>query len=169
MIASVLLDTSFLISLVNDHRRHHAIAVHYYSHLLTNNVPMHFSAIVAAEFGIKQPIAELPLGNFRMLDFNVVHGNVAANLWNALGGHDAEDDRAAVRDDLKLLAQASHEGIGFILTEDASTLHKHCERLHESGHLQTRAILLKDGFHATAVSDDGQDDFFVGSATEPDS
>ena len=167
MSASVLLDTSFLISLVNDHRPHHDIAVQYYRHLLTGEVPMYFSAIVAAEFGIKQPITELPLGNFRVLDFNVPHGRKAADQWRALGRHDAGDSRAVVRDDVKLLAQASHEGIGFILTEDASTLHKHCERLRESGHLQTRAILLKDGFHASAVSDDRQDDLFVGSTTEP--
>lgn len=169
MSTSALLDTSFLISLVSEHRIHHATATQYYRHLLKNNVPMYFSAIVAAEFGIKQPITELPLGNFRMLDFNVPHGRKAANLWNALGQRDAGDSRAVVRDDVKLLAQASHEGIGVILTEDASTLHKYCERLRSSGHLQTRAIALKNGFDARALSEDGQTDWVDDPATDPDS
>jgi len=168
MSASVLLDTSFLISLVSEHRAHHATATQYYRHLLKTNVPMYFSAIVAAEFGIKQPITDLPLGNFRVLDFNVTQGREAAKLWNALGGHDAEDNRAVVRDDVKLLAQASHEDIGCILTEDASTLHKYCERLRSSGHLQTRAIMLKDGFDANAVSEDGQADWVGGPAIGAD-
>jgi len=31
-----------------------------------------------------------------------------------------------VRDDVKLIAQASHEAIAFILTEDNSTLYRYC-------------------------------------------
>jgi hypothetical protein len=169
MSASVLLDTSFLISLVSEHRTHHATATQYYRHLLKNNVPMYFSAIVAAEFGIKQPITDLPLGHFRVLDFNVPHGRAAANLWNALGQRNADDNRAVVRDDVKLLAQASHEDIAFILTEDASTLHKYCERLRSSGHLQTRAITLKNGFDTSALREGGQTDWVGGPATDPDS
>ena len=169
MSASVLLDTSFLISLISEHRTHHATATQYYRHFLENNVPMYFSAIVAAEFGIKQPITDLPLGNFRVLDFNVPHGRKAANIWSALGPRDPGDHRAVVRDDVKLLAQASHEDIGCILTEDAATLYKYCERLRSSGHLQTRAIVLKNGFDAGAVSEDGQTDWVGGSASDPDS
>ncbi|TAL95796.1 MAG: PIN domain-containing protein, partial [Rhodanobacter sp.] len=162
MSVSVLLDTSFLISLVSEHRTHHATATQYYRHLLKNNVPMYFSAIVAAEFGIKQAITDLPLGNFRILEFNVPHGKEAAKLWNALGQRGAEDNRAVVRDDVKLLAQASHEDIDLILTEDASTLHKYCERLRSSGYLQTRAITLKNGFDASALSEGGQADWVGG-------
>jgi hypothetical protein len=164
--ASVLLDTSFLISLVNAHRAHHDIAVQYYRHLLKSNMLMYFSAIVAAEFGIKQPIMELPLSNFRQVDFNVVHGQKAADLWNALGQRDAGDNRAVVRDDVKLLAQASHEGISFILTEDASTLHKYCERLRSGGYVATRAITLKSGFDASALRDDGQIDWLNDSSSD---
>lgn len=168
MSVSVLLDTSYLISLVNAHRSHHVTAVEYYRHLMKNDVPMYFSAVVAAEFGIRQPITELPLNNFRLLDFNVAHGQIAANFWNVLGQRDEGDARAVVRDDVKLLAQASHEDIGVILTEDASTLHKYCERLRSSGHLQTRAITLENGFDASALSEDGQADWVDSSAIDPD-
>ncbi len=166
MSVSVLLDTSFLISLVNERRAHHAVAADYYRYLLTHDLPMYFSAIVAAEFGIRQAITELPLGYFRLLEFNIAHGQKAANLWNALGPRNEGDMRSVVRDDMKLLAQASHEGIPFILTEDASTLHKHCERLRAAGRVQTRAIMLKDGFDPAALRADGQVDWVGDSAEE---
>lgn len=156
MSASALLDTSFLITLVNAHRPHHAVAVQYYRHMLQSNVTMCFSAIVASEFGIKQDITDLPLGNFRPLNFNIPHGQQAAFIWNQLGSRDAGDARHIVRDDVKLIAQASHEAIAFILTEDGNTLYKYCERLREAGHIQTRAIKLMDGFDANALNEDGQ-------------
>ncbi|MEY2343184.1 PIN domain-containing protein [Acidithiobacillus sp. IBUN Pt1247-S3] len=65
MTAAVLLDTSFLISLVDQNRPNHETAVSYYRLMLDQQVPMYFSAIVAAEFAIKQPITDLPLKNFR--------------------------------------------------------------------------------------------------------
>jgi predicted nucleic acid-binding protein len=165
MSAAVLLDTSFLISLVNAQRPNHPAAVQYYRHMLQTQMPMYFSAIVAAEFGIKQPIVELPLSNFRTLNFNVPHGLHAAQLWNALGQREAGDARAVVRDDVKLIAQAAHESIGFILTEDASSLHRYCERLRNAGLIQTRAITLADGFHAQSLREDGQLDW-VDDVTE---
>jgi hypothetical protein len=73
-----------------------------------------------------------------------------------LGGHDKGDIRAVVRDDVKLMAQASHEAIPFILTEDVSTLYNYCERLRTSGKLKVRAIKLADGFDPSALRLDGQ-------------
>jgi hypothetical protein len=156
MSVSTLLDTGFLISLVDGRRPHHATAVQYYRHMLQNDVPMYFSAIVAAEFGIKQPITDLPLNNFRILNFNIPHAQKAAGLWNALGSRDTNDARQVVREDVKLIAQATHESIALILTEDANTLFKYCERLRQSAHSQTRAVKLADGFDANALREDGQ-------------
>lgn len=156
MSASVLLDTSFLITLVNGQRPNHETAKQYFRYMLQNDVPRYLSAIAAAEFAVKQPLSDLPLGEFRILNFNLAHGQHAARLWNALENRDAGDSRVAVRDDLKLLAQANHEQIGVILTEDASSLHKYCERLRAAGHVGTRTIVLKDGFQASALNEDGQ-------------
>lgn len=126
---------------------------------MSSEIAMRLSAIVAAEFGIKQSVTDLPLGNFRPLDFNLAHGQQAALLWNALGQRDMDDARAVVRDDVKLIAQASREGIDFVLTEDASTLHKYCERLRAAGPIKTRAIVLADGFDPSALRGDGQKDW----------
>ena len=77
-------------------------------------------------------------------------------MWNALVKHDTGDNRVAVRDDVKLMAQAAHESIPFIMTEDASTLYKYCERLRDLGVLRVRAIKLVDGFDSCALREDGQ-------------
>lgn len=156
MIASVLLDTSFLITLTNNNRPNHGIAHQYYKLMLEQQLPIYFSAIVAAEFAIKQPITDLPLKNFRTIPFNIPHSRESARIWNLLGGHDSGDIRIIVRDDIKLMAQASHEDIPFILTEDASTLYKYCERLRSEGELKVRAIKLADGFDSGALRLDGQ-------------
>ncbi len=155
MTAAVLLDTSFLISLVDANRPNHTVAAQYYRLMLEQQCPMYFSVIVAAEFAIKQPITDLPLKNFRAIPFNIPHSVEAARLWNALD-RDSGDSRAVVRDDIKLMAQAAHESIPFILTEDASTLYKYCERLRDAGVFNVRAIKLVDGFDSSALREDGQ-------------
>lgn len=155
MTIAALLDTSFLISLVDSGRHNHSIAVQYYRLMLEQQMPMYFSAIAAAEFAIKQPITDLPLKNFRCIPFNIPHSIEAARLWNLLD-RDSTDNRAVVRDDVKLMAQAEHESIPFILTEDASTLFKHCERLRNSRHIKVRAVKLADGFDSCALREDGQ-------------
>jgi predicted nucleic acid-binding protein len=156
MTAPVLLDTSFLISLVDRNRLNHEVAARYYKLLLEQQFPLYFSAIVAAEFAIKQAITDLPLKNFRAIPFNIPHSIEAARIWNLLGKRDSDDNRSVVRDDVKLMAQASHEAIPFILTEDASTLYKYCERMRHSGDLNIRAIKLADGFNSSALRLDGQ-------------
>jgi len=158
MKVSVLLDTSFLISLTNKsgERTNHEIASQYYKYLLEHNIPIYFSAIVAAEFGIKEAITDLPLRNFRIIPFNITHSIEAARIWNLLNGHDTGDNRSVVRDDVKIIAQASHENIPLILTEDANTFYKYCERLRTLHHLNVRAVKLVDGFNSSALRLDGQ-------------
>jgi hypothetical protein len=119
-------------------------------------IPMYFSAIAAAEFAIKQPITDLPLRNFRDLQFNIPHGVKTALLMNALGKRDDNDNRVTVFNDIKLIAQATHEKIPFIITEDASSLFKYCERLRTSKVLEVRAIKLIDGFDPRVLYEDDQ-------------
>jgi len=151
MICSVLLDTSFLISLVDSNRTHHAIAKDYYKYLLEQKIPLYFSAIVASEFAIKQPITELELHNFIPLPFNIPHSVKAAALWNLLDGRDIGDNRAVIKDDMKIIAQALCEKIPFILTDDAKTFYKYCERLRISNDLNIKAIKLEEGFQSEAI------------------
>ena len=141
----VLLDSSYLISLVDAKRKNHAIAGQYFRLMTEQQHRMVLSAIVVAELAVKQPITDFPLDNFLILPFNIPHAIEAARLWNALQ-RDQGDDRAVVKDDVKLMAQAEKEVIPFLLTEDASTLYKYCERLRIDGCIKLKAIKLKDGF-----------------------
>lgn len=102
------------------------------------------------------PLQIFPLKKFQHIPFNIPHSTEAARIWNLLGGHDNGDNRSVVRDDVKIMAQALHEGISFILTEDASTLYKYCERLRVLHKLNIRAIKLADGFDSSALRLDGQ-------------
>jgi len=155
---SVLLDTSFLISLVDSKRVNHDTAKQYYKHILEQRLPIYFSAIVASEFSIKQPIEELELRSFRVLPFNIPHSKKSAHLWNLLDGRDSGDNRSVVKDDIKIIAQALCENIPFILTDDANTFYKYCERLHNIHNLDIRAIKLADRFDLSALRLDGQKD-----------
>ncbi|MEI6707549.1 MAG: PIN domain-containing protein [Methylococcales bacterium] len=153
---SVLLDTSFLISLTNENRPNHNDAHQYYKYLLEQNIAIYFSVIVAAEFLIKQSITDLTIRNFRTLPFNLKHSGEAARIWNLLGRHDSGDNRSVVRDDVKIIAQALCEKIPFILTEDANTFYKYCERLRINHQESIRAIKIIDGFDPSLLSLDGQ-------------
>ncbi|MCK9194090.1 MAG: PIN domain-containing protein [Nevskia sp.] len=156
MTAAFLLDTSFLITLADDSRPGHAIARQYYEHALQEGAPLHVSTLALAEFATKQAVTDLPLRTFRIEPFNIRHAIKSGELCAGLmPTRDAGDNRAVVRTDLQLIAQAASEGIPFILTEDRNTLSKYVERARSAGSCQCRAILLSDGFDE-AWFNDGQ-------------
>lgn len=145
---SVLVDTSFLITLSDPVRRHHATAVAYFKACIERRVPLFLSSIVVSEYQVRQAINDLPLRNFIVLPFNIDHAMACGLLMKALA-RDETDDRVRVKDDFKLVAQCQCERITHALTEDASTLTKYVERMSREGRLETRVILLRDGFDAS--------------------
>jgi hypothetical protein len=155
MTISVLVDTSFLISLVDARRPHHATARSYYTYCLGNDVRLYLSALVAAEFSVKQPIGDLGLHNYVPLPFNLPDGVVAGDFIADMTVTTAPDTRVAVRIDLMLLAQAKRAGVRVILSEDKSTLAKFCSRLREKGMLDCYVVLLSDGFDPERLADPG--------------
>lgn len=144
---SVLLDTSFLISLSDPTRTHHAAAVQYYKECVHRQVPMYLSTIVISEFQVKQAINDLPLRNFVVLPFNVDHAMRCGLIIRQMT-RDPEDDRVRVKDDFKLLAQCDCEAISHLIGEDASTLAKYIDRARDAGLATTKVVLLRDGFDA---------------------
>ena len=144
---SVLPDTSFLISLSDPTRAHHAAAVRYYKECVHRQVPMYLSTIVISEFQVKQAINDLPLRNFVVLPFNVDHAMRCGLIIRSMD-RDLEDDRVRVKDDFKLLAQCDCEAISHLISEDASTLAKYLDRARDDGLASTRGVLLREGFDA---------------------
>ena len=156
MKVSVLLDTSFLISLVNTTRTNHIVAAQYFEHLLSNNCNMYLSTIVASEISIKQPITDLPIKKFIPIPFNIPHSIESGRIWNMLDGRDSGDSRSVIKDDMKIIAQALHEKIPFVLTDDDNTFYKYCDRLRIKNNLNIKAIKLSDGFSPGALGLDKQ-------------
>ena len=144
---SALLDTSFLISLSDPARKHHEAARLYFRGCIDRRVPMYLSSIVVSEYQVKQAINDLPLRNFIVLPFNIDHAMACGLLVRALP-RDSADDRVRVKDDFKLIAQCQCDSVSHVLTEDANTLTKYLQRLRDDGRLETRAVLMKDGFDA---------------------
>lgn len=144
---SALLDTSFLISLSDPARKHHPVAQQYFRACIDRRVPMFLSSIVISEYQVRQAINDLPLRNFIVLPFNIDHAMSCGLLVRAMP-RDVGDDRVRVKDDFKLIARCQCESISHVLTEDANTLVKYLGRLREDARLETRSVLLKDGFDA---------------------
>ena len=144
---SVLLDTSFLISLSDLSRPHHAAAMAYYRECVRRQVAMYLSTVVVSEFQVRQASHDLPLRNFVMLPFNVDHA-MRCGLMIRQMPRDAGDDRVRVKDDFKLLAQCDCESITHLISEDAGTLAKYLERARETSLATTQVVLLRDGFDA---------------------
>ena len=145
---SVLLDTSFLITLASASRPHHGAALQYYRECVARHIPMYISTIVMAEFQVNQPVTDLPLRNLVALPFNADHAMRCGQLIDQAGRErDAGDDRVRVKDDFKLIAQCHLEGITHVFSEDANTLVKYLQRCGSpSASARLECVLMRNGF-----------------------
>lgn len=145
---SLLVDTSYLISLADPNKPFHLVAVTYFKTALENSVPIYLSSIVASEFHVKQPVSDLGLRNFIALPFNIDHALRCGDLMKHLR-RDTGDDRVAVKDDVKLIAQCSCDEISHLVTSDERTLAKYLGRFNELNLVSTKVILLNNGFDSS--------------------
>lgn len=154
---SVLIDTTFLITLYNKDRNNHGIAKKYFKHFIKKEIKMYLSTIVISEYQQMQPITEIiSSGNYLVLPYNYEDAIKTAEIVFHLGGASRKSShRAQFKDDLKLMGQAAYKGIDFIITEDESTLARYCKKLNDARLFNPKVILLKDGFD-TSVFNSGQ-------------
>jgi predicted nucleic acid-binding protein len=158
MAAGVLLDTSFLITLADKNRAHHEAARRYWRHFLENDIPIFLSTIVASEFSIKQEIPPEILRSCVVLPFNWDDALRAAKLdWKRLRPPGVERD--ALKDDIKIIAQAAQADAEFAITDDSESFYKYCQVFKDAGEVQFRAIKLADGFDRAFFDPNGQRDF----------
>ena len=166
MADGAVLDTSFLINLVDSNRPCHATACAYYRFFLENGMPMFLPTVVAAEFAVKQSITDLPLRNFIVLPFNLEDATCCAALRWALcrqtsGG---TGNRDAVKDDFKIIAHTVGQNARCLVTEDEETMGKYCDLLKQSGRVIFRLVPLLAGFDEARVNQDGQSTLRFGDA-----
>lgn len=122
----VSLDTSFLISFVDPSRPNHEIAVEYFQLCQRQQIPIQLSVVAAGEFEVEQPVTDLPLKAFRIVNYNLMHAMRAGQLYKALKQTSTNEIgvRKVIINDLKIIAQAAEEEAAVILTEDSNTLQK---------------------------------------------
>ncbi len=140
---TVLLDTSFLISLMDDSRENHLKAKEFYKYFIENKFPMILSSIVTSEFSIKQSVSDLPLYSLRPLPFNISDSHHLSSLFEVkFKGY--KSDRISVKDDYKIVSQCSFNKITFLLTED-SELCALIDSMRAENLLNVKALFLPDG------------------------
>ena len=151
-----MLDTSFLITLAGRERAHFEAARRYWQHFVENEIPIFLSTIVVSEFCIKQELPPNMLRACLVCPFNWDDAQRAAKLWPQLRGDSGE--RGALKDDIKIIAQAAVIEAEFAITDDSDSFYRYCRRLKESGEVQFTAIKLEDGFDRAFFAN-GQRDF----------
>lgn len=119
----VMLDTSFLIHLLDGRSALHSNAVGYFNYLLSQNYLPIVSTIAVAEICTIGDIKHLPLQNFVMCPFNVNHATTAGTLLKT--AHKTKARRSLknykiVPNEVKMLAQAQCEGVQYFATADAT-------------------------------------------------
>lgn len=123
----VILDTSFMIRLLNESQPLHPNALRYFKYFLDKEIPMYFSTVSVAEYCVKGEFDDLPFQNIRILPFNIFHAKEAGKFAKAL--FDAKSkglmeipDRLIIPNDSKIFAQGSYEkDIRYFVTSDSKS------------------------------------------------
>ena len=150
----ILTDTSFLITYIDDKRKHHTIAKKYAEYFTSSEkFVIYISSIVVFEFQRKQSIEDI----FRVLPkinmaYDINHALSSAKLckiYEERQGKFIKNDKSSrikANNDWKLIGQAEYEKIDLIITEDEKSLSKYVRTLNDLGVMKTKVKLLKDGF-----------------------
>lgn len=124
---SVILDTSFMIRLLNEADRLHPNVRGYFRYFLENGIPMYFSTISIAEYCVRRDFYDLPFQNIRVLPFNIFHAKEAGYFANTLFQAKSKGlidvtDRLIIPNDSKLFAQgAIEQDIKYFVTADVKS------------------------------------------------
>ena len=156
MAAGVVLDTSFLITLADPQRPHHEAARQYWRYFSEKAMPIYLPTIVVSEFYVKQEIPPEILRSCVLLPFNWDDALQAAAALDFSKAARGKDERVALKDDVKIIAQALVKDAAWIITDDTRTLHKFASQLKKAGNAKFRPIKLDDGFDPSLLDADGQ-------------
>jgi len=158
MAAGVLLDTSFLITLAGPGRARHETARRCWRHFLENDIRIFLSTIVVSEFCMRQEIPPEIVRCCVVLPFNWDDAQRAAKLnWKRLRPEGIKRD--ALKDDIKIIAQAAQADVAFVITDDGESFYKYCQDLKEAGEVDFKAVKLEERFDRALFDANGQRDF----------
>jgi len=168
MAAGTVLDTSFLITLADPARAHHDTARRYWRHFTQQTIPLYLPTIVVSEFCVKQEIPPEILRACVVLPFNWDDALKAASLDFSKGDRGGVS-RSALKDDVKIIAQAMVKDAAWIITDDTRSFYKFAQELTIAGTATFRPIKLEDGFDVSFFDPAGQRQIsFEGAEDEPE-
>ncbi len=132
----VLLNTGFLIRLVNANDPYHGEASKYFKFCEGGEVPVFLSTIAISEYCVKGKIKEIPVSQLRILPFNAPEAVRAGKIGEIAFKMRKDEnlssyDRKCLKEDTKILAQAMlHDKITHILVFDSDfiTLSNHVKQ-----------------------------------------
>jgi predicted nucleic acid-binding protein len=166
MAAGVVLDTSYLITLADEARDHHAAARRYWIHFTENAIPIFLPTIVVSEFSVKQQIPRGILRSCVVLPFNWDDAIRAASLdFNR--ERQADESRDALKDDVKILGQAAVRDAAYVITDDTKSFYRFGKRMEADGSATFLTIKLEDGFDP-AFFNGGQRELGLGEKNDSD-
>ena len=114
MAKAVLLDSGFLIRLMNPVEPLHPVAMQCFRGFVEHGVRCKVSTIALAEYGVKDDLTHLPMQYLQVLPFHYNHAARAAQLMRTILRVKQErgaviHPRVVVPNDTKMFAQASSE------------------------------------------------------------
>ena len=84
MANAVLLDSGFLIRLMNPDETLHPIAMRWFRHFVEQGIVCKVSTIALAEYGVKDDLTHLPMQYLQILPFHYNHAERAAQLMRTI-------------------------------------------------------------------------------------
>lgn len=128
----VLLDTSFLIRLLNSEDHLHKNALGYFRYFLEHDITIKVSTIAIAEYCVKGDITDLPLKNMMVVPFNIEHsvnaGKMMASVYAEKIKRGASvTPRAVIPNDTMMFAQAEMDSeVCYYATSDSE-----CKKVYD--------------------------------------
>ena len=168
----VILDTSFLIKLVDSTCKENQAAKAHWAYFASNDIRVFLPTIVVSEFQTQDQIPDFIYSSAILLPFNFNDAETCAKInfpkpEDRSGTKGQPGARQAIKDDIKIIAQAINENVSFAISGDAETFLKFVKRLNAEGKTACRGIALTDKFDPSIYNSDGQSEFALDASKQP--
>lgn len=142
---SIMLDTSFLIRLMDENEPLHNNALEYFKYFLENKITMHVSTVAVAEYTVCDDPENIPVNYIQIEAFDFRDGVTAGHFHRVISGDKnniPDYNRRIIANDVKILAQIRTKQIDAIITKDLASYGKYVKPLTENVLLQIQFIDL---------------------------
>ncbi len=140
----VMLDTCALIALVKQEDAHHRKTLDIVKFALQNNYQLLVSPIALSEYCVRHSVEQLlSFLRIKVLPFAEKHAVKSGELHRLASKGDELSSRIFVKNDTRILAQASEDGVNAILTYDEKMM-KRITSWRDDGHISKLFPVIVD-------------------------